>query len=156
MKKESYAKCQYDRLGIYSFAVVHGERKNTSIMRNVPNLTTVEVRCHLPLEPISVGNEILDGKRVGYFASNCFLVTCDGKVLLRSGNIRGFTFRTEEHPSRHILFPERHRLPNDIRLDSCGFEMSCRTQSIRTGSDDHDFFGLYSPSHRRGRGGQDD
>src|SRR5712692_7233488 len=59
--KWSDAERQHDRTSLKSLTVLQGEIETAAIVRDVLNVTCLDVRDNSCLKPIPVGDEILDG-----------------------------------------------------------------------------------------------
>jgi len=65
-------------------------------------------------------------------------------VLLWSRDIGRFILGAEEHPTRHTVLPECHRLPKNIGIYSGMLQMGGRAQPVRACADDDNLFGEWS------------
>src|SRR6266436_6178004 len=149
MKEQPDTQGQDHGLTVDLLTVLEGYFEPATILRNILDPTSVQVRGDLFLEPFAVGDEILDGQRIGKFAAENFLITFDGQVFLWSGDVGCFRPRTQEHALGHILLPESHGIPNDIGLHPGSQQIGSRTQSVRTCSDDNYFLLLRGLAHMR-------
>src|SRR5215831_1271495 len=129
--EESNAEGQNNRLGLHSFAVVEGQFKKSAIVGNVSDATSIEMGHNLFLKPFAVRDEVLDRHWIGNPPSDCLLVSEDGEVLLWSRDIGRFILGAEEHPTRHTVLPECHRLPKNIGIYSGMLQMGGRAQPVR-------------------------
>lgn len=108
-----------------NFATFGGETKAGAIFFHAFDLSGVGVRHGLGLKPAAVVDEAIQRQRGSDGVSSRRLVTLQGEILIRVGEVGTRQRRAKKHEFGHMSFPERHGLAKNADVQSIGgFQMS--------------------------------
>ena len=97
------------------------------------------LRQRLIAKPAAIADELFERDRLRQLTPCLLAVVVEGERALRVGDVGGDVRRAQDHPARHLLVPERHRLPEDADLETVGsVKMGGSGQAVRAGSDYRD------------------
>jgi hypothetical protein len=98
------------------FAIVEKEPKAIGLLLNLLDLSEVQVRNCLSLEPQPIIDEALQWHWRGEVASRGLLESLQGESLSRAGNVRCGPAGTKQHADRHIAQPKGHWFAKSVNV----------------------------------------
>ena len=121
---------------VQPLAVNEAEREAGAVGGDSLDSSLVDVRACAALEPLAVGEEVVQGQTARQRLAERPLVVIEHEAATRTGEAGRSPRGPDQHSRRHSLVPERHRRPEDADVEIRRAQRGLDRQSVGTGPND--------------------